>query len=103
MNRNLIWLTKGGKVEEYMTDKGNLVKLVIFTAVFSLVFINSYRPFDSTSWHQESSAFAYFIGSFFLVLTGVLVVAFSRFLMYRFVRKHTMYYAEYLLWVICEI
>ena len=103
MNKNLIWLTKGGKVEAYLTNKGNLVKLVIFTAVFSLIFINSYKPFDSSSWYQETSSFGYFLASFFIVLTGVLVVAFSRFLMYRFVRKHTLYYAEYLLWLLCEI
>ncbi|MBP5259842.1 MAG: LytTR family transcriptional regulator [Paludibacteraceae bacterium] len=80
-----------------------MAKLIIITALFSLVFINSYKPFNSEQWVEGNSQTYYFILSFLLVLIGILVLAVSRYLMYRIVRKHSMYYAEYALWVFLEI
>lgn len=78
---------KGKVVDKYMTNKSNLVRLIVFTAIFSLCFINLYCPFDSMTWYEEMSRPKYFLVSSLLVLVGILVIAFSRFLMYRFVRK----------------
>lgn len=89
-------------VAAYMTQKSSLIKLVVFTAFFSLCFINLYKPFNSDNWYNVSPV-RYFIFSFLLVLTGILVIAFSRFLMYRFVRRHSLYYLEYGLWIVAEI
>jgi len=86
---------KGKVVDKYMTNKSNLVRLIVFTAIFSLCFINLYCPFDSMTWYEEMSRPKYFLVSSLLVLVGILVIAFSRFLMYRFVRKHSLYYLEY--------
>lgn len=103
---SLNWLNelrlKGKAVDNYMTDKSNLVRLIMFTAIFSLCFINLYRPFNSTMWYNVSSV-KYFLFSSLLVLVGILVIAFSRFLMYRFVRKHSLYYMEYALWIVAEV
>ena len=93
---------KGKQVKPYLTDRSNMAKLIIITAVFSLVFINSYKPFNSEQWVNLSPTY-YFVLSFLLVLIGILVLAVSRYLMYRLVRKHSMYYAEYALWVFLEI
>lgn len=95
-------LFKGRSVEDYMTNKASSIKLVAFTAIFSLCFINIYKPFGSNSWYAVSPI-RYFVFSSLLVLTGILVIAFSRFLMYRFVRKHSIYYIEYALWILGEI
>lgn len=86
-----------------MTNKSNLVRLIVFTAIFSLCFINLYCPFDSMTWYEEMSRPKYFLVSSLLVLVGILVIAFSRFLMYRFVRKHSLYYLEYAVWVVAEV
>lgn len=89
-------------VDHYFVDKRNLVRLVIFTAVFSLAFINIYRPFNSEAW-VEYTPVGYFMMSCALVLTGIAVLAVSRTLMYKFVKKHSLYYTEYILWVFLEI
>lgn len=94
---------KGKVVDKYMTNKSNLVRLIVFTAIFSLCFINLYCPFDSMTWCEEMSRPKYFLISSLLVLVGILVIAFSRFLMYRFVRKHSLYYLEYAVWVVAEV
>lgn len=94
---------KGKVVDKYMTNKSNLVRLIVFTAIFSLCFINLYCPFDSMTWYEEMSRPKYFLISSLLVLVGILVIAFSRFLMYRFVRKHSLYYLEYAVWVVAEV
>lgn len=94
---------KGKVVDKYMTNKSNLVRLIVFTAIFSLCFINLYCPFDSMTWYEEMSRPRYFLVSSLLVLVGILVIAFSRFLMYRFVRKHSLYYLEYAVWVVAEV
>lgn len=83
-------------------DKHNLIRLVVFTAVFSLAFINIYRPFNSDDWLKYSPV-GYFMMSFILVLTGIVVLAVSRTVMYHFVKKHSLYYTEYILWVFLEI
>ncbi len=93
---------KGMHVSSYMTSNRNNIKLILFTAVFSLCFINIYRPFDSTEWYDVSD-FAYFIYSFLLVLTGILVIAASRFTMSRFVKRNRLHNVEYFLWVLVEV
>jgi hypothetical protein len=102
MKLNLYWRKKGKSVDDYLINKANLVKLIAFTAVFALCFINIYRPFNSENWYHVSPI-KYFLFSFLLVLTGILVIAFSRFLMYRFVHRYSLYYIEYALWIIAEI
>lgn len=89
-------------VRDYLVDKNNTIRLIIFTAIFSLCFINIYRPFESTSWYNVSMLY-YFIFSSLLVLTGILVIAASRYAMYCFVKRHSMHYIEYVLWVVAEI
>ena len=50
MKLNFYWRTKGKSVDDYLVNKKNLVKLIVFTAIFALWFINIYRPFNSESW-----------------------------------------------------
>lgn len=102
MKIRLPWRSSGKSVDDYLVNKSNLIRLVCFTAIFALCFINIYRPFNSEAWYHVSPI-KYFLFSFFLVLTGILVIAFSRFLMYRFVRKNSLYYIEYALWIVAEI
>ena len=89
-------------VAEHLTNKGNLIKLIIFTAIFALCFVNLYKPFSSATWY-EVSPIKYFLFSCILVLTGILVISLSRYLMYLFVRRHKLYYLEYFLWILTEI
>ncbi len=86
----------------YINDKRNIVRLVAFTAIFALVFINIYKPFSSSVWYPISE-FMFFVYSSLVILTGVLVVIISRIIMYLYSRKHQVSYWKYAIWVFFEI
>jgi DNA-binding LytR/AlgR family response regulator len=90
------------KIPEYLNEKGNIVRLIIYTAVFALVFINIYQPFGSRSWFQVSEV-KYFLFSSLIILTGVLVVVVSRIIMFYYSRKHAIYVRQYAVWILVEI
>lgn len=90
------------KIPAYINDKRNIVCLILFTALFALVFINIYKPFSSFSWY-EVSEFKFLVFSSLIILTGVLVVVISRIIMYYRSRKHEIPLGAYLLWVLCEL
>ncbi|WP_294140979.1 LytTR family DNA-binding domain-containing protein [uncultured Sanguibacteroides sp.] len=90
------------KIPAYMYEKTNLVRLVLFTALFALVFINIYKPFSSSSWYPVSE-FKFFVFSSLVILTGVLVVVISRIIMYHYVKSHFISYVQYGLWILGEI
>lgn len=90
------------KIPDYIIRKGNIVRLVIFTAAFALLFINIYKPFGSKSWYDVSD-FKFFLFSAPIILTGVLVVVISRILMYYYARKRVVTYVNYFVWVFLEI
>ena len=90
------------KIPAYYYEKSNLIRLVLFTAFFDLIFINIYKPFSSLTWYPVSE-FKFFIFSSLVILTGVLAVAISRVIMYFYTRKHTLNYIEYGIWIVLEI
>ena len=59
------------KIPAYYYEKSNLIRLVLFTAFFDLIFINIYKPFSSLTWYPVSE-FKFFIFSSLVILTGVL-------------------------------
>jgi DNA-binding LytR/AlgR family response regulator len=79
-----------------------MIRLIVFTALFALVFINIYKPFSSFSWYNVSE-FKFLVFSSLIILTGVLVVVISRVCMYYRGRKHEIGLGIYLLWVLLEI
>ena len=89
-------------IPDYLIRKGNLVRLVIFTAVFALAFINIYDPFSVDSY-LELSGIRLFLYSSFVILTGILVVVISRVIMYYYSKIKGINYWRYILWVITEI
>jgi DNA-binding LytR/AlgR family response regulator len=90
------------KIPDYLNEKGNIVRLVIYTAAFALVFINIYQPFGSKNWFQVSDV-KYFLFSSLIILTGVLVVVISRIIMYYFSKNHDLLISQYAMWVLGEI
>jgi len=90
------------KIPEYLYEKGNIVRLIFFTAIFALAFINLYEPFGSKEWFRVSDA-TYFLFSSLIMLTGVLVVVVSRIIMYYYCRKNELLLWSYCFWVIAEI
>ena len=90
-------------IPEYLTERRNVFGFILFTAVFALVFINIYEPFDSGRWLNVTSQFQFFFYSSIIILIGVLVIVFSRLLMFLIKRKRPIRYMEYGLWIAGEI
>lgn len=88
-------------IPSYLTEKSNIVRLIILTAFFALVFINIYAPFGVETWYNVTKweLLAY---SSLVILTGVLVVVISRILMYQLSKKTTLLLWQYLLWIVAE-
>ena len=80
------------KIPKYVYEKSNIIRLILLTALFALVFINIYKPFNSPNWYNVSEL-KFFIFSSLIILTGVLVVVLSRICMYYYGRKHTISYS----------
>lgn len=90
------------KVPEYLFEKGNITRLIIYTALFALVFINIYQPFNSRDWFPVSEIL-FFVFSSLVILTGVLVVVVSRVIMYHYARRFGLFLWQYALWILAEI
>jgi hypothetical protein len=86
----------------YLNEKGNIVRLIIFTSLFALVFINIYAPFGADKWY-DLTQFQFFFFSSLTILTGVMVVVISRIIMYNIHKRHSIKLWHYLVWIFAEI
>lgn len=81
--------------------------MVLFVSIFAIVFINLYKPFNSDTWidGNKITTTLYFLWSIVLVCIGMIVVAISRVVMYRFSRRpnHEITIIKYIGWVFVEL
>lgn len=87
----------------FLVTKENIRKLIFFTTVYSLVFINIFRPFNSETWIPGINTMNYFLYSSLMVLVGSALISLSRIIMYYFVKKISIGYLEYIIWIFAEI
>lgn len=86
---------------KYLTDKKNIVSLIILTALFAVVFINIYAPFGLETLYEFTEL--EFLGlSTLIILTGVLVVVISRVIMYHVSKRKNLLVWQYILWAFAE-
>ena len=71
----------------FLVTKENIRKLIFFTTVYSLIFINIFRPFNSEDWIPGINTFNYFLYSSLMVLIGLTLISISRIVMHFFVKK----------------
>lgn len=86
----------------YLVEKKNLLRLVLFTSLFALVFINIYSPFGADKWFNVTQL-EFFTYSSLVILTGVLVVVISRIIMYYTCRRQMIKIWQYLAWIAAEV
>lgn len=89
-------------IPHYLNEKKNLFRLILFTSLFALVFINLYSPFGAEKWF-DLTRLEFFTYSSLIILTGVLVVVVSRIIMYRVCKRTMISTWQYLLWISGEI
>ena len=95
------------KAPKYLLEKRNQIIMVLFVSIFAIVFINIFKPFQSNQWITQKgfTATMYFVWSSMLVLLGMLVVAASRIVMYKYslIPTHSITIIKYILWVFVEL
>lgn len=90
------------KVPNYMFEKYNLIKMVVFTAIYAIGFINIYQPFGSSTWLVNASPLSFFLYSSLIVVIGFFVIAMSRVVMYFWNQRQRIVYIQYWVWVFVE-
>lgn len=89
-------------IPSYLNEKQNIVRLVIFTSFFALVFINIYAPFGADKWFSVTRL-KFFTYSSLTILTGVLVVVISRMIMFMVAKRQSVLLWQYLVWIVAEV
>lgn len=90
------------KIPDFLTDRRNTQRQLIFISVFALVFVNLYSPFEVSSTFNltDIQLFAY---SSLVILAGLLIIAISRIILHQVTRKKVFSNGNYILWITAEI
>ncbi len=95
----LIWERK---IPTFLVQKDSIIRTTLFTGLFALVFINVYSPFDAKGWLNLSELDLFFDSSL-AILAGMVVIVFSRILMYHYSKNKELSFLYYSLWISVEI
>ncbi len=91
------------RIPEYLAKKNTNINLLVFVFIFSLVFVNVYTPFEFSTWFNTKSDTFNFLYSTCTILGGMVVLIFSRIIMYYVNKKELMSMLSYMLWLAAEI
>jgi len=92
-----------GFIPKYLNQKGNVVKQILGTAVFAILFIAIFQPFRSKEWIPGISDFQYLLVAFWIVLLMTGILSISRMAMQLFSKKHDISYVMYVGWILLEL
>ncbi len=90
------------KIPHYLLGKYQLIGTVTFAVLFALVFLNIYIPYSETAWFGLADSDT-FLRTGMFVLVSVIMLIFSRVLMYRSKKEFDMLYWMYILWCTLEV
>ena len=90
------------ELPSYLLETNNVVRMILFTTVYSLVFINIFRPFNSETWIHNNNSANYFMYSSLMVLIGMVLVSLSRVIMNLVVKKVQLTYPDYVIWMVSD-
>ncbi len=89
-------------IPDYLVDKLNVLRQISFTALFALVFINIYYPFNAENWFHAKQGELFLYSSLY-ILAGMLVIVFSRMIFIGIGKSHKINYLLYIVWNLAEI
>ncbi|MFC2090102.1 LytTR family transcriptional regulator DNA-binding domain-containing protein [Bacteroidota bacterium] len=90
------------QIPDYLVEKLNVLRQISFTALFALVFINIYSPFDAESWFNAKQGELFLYSSLF-ILAGMMVIVISRMIFIRIGNSFRINYLIYIFWTLAEI
>ncbi len=86
----------------YFRGKSQLVYTVTFTALFSVVFLLMSLPFSHNSWMALGNS-KFFVFTVLFAVGALLVVIFSKYIMYKTRAKLKMTFLGYIAWCLSEV
>lgn len=89
-------------IPSYLNEKKSIVRLIIFTSLFALIFINIYSPFGVDRWFNLTNL-EFLTYSSLIILNGVLIVVVSRIIMFRVCKSYLINIWQYILWIFAEV
>ena len=92
------------KIPEYYVTKDNIRTYLIFLFFFSLLFVNIFTPFRGAWYNLQTFTRAQlFTDTLVIVSGGILIMTISRTIMYRYHKKRSLNYLQYLSWMVIEV
>ncbi|HPE40905.1 MAG TPA: LytTR family DNA-binding domain-containing protein [Bacteroidales bacterium] len=91
------------KLPDYLLKKKNIFLFLAFVALFSILFINIYKPFNSILWVKNVAKSVYFLFSGLIVISGISVMLISRLVMLLLKSRMKITIVDYFIWIIVEI
>lgn len=86
----------------YLFEKETMIGTVIFTAVFSILFMSLYSPFSSTVWFSFRR-FDQVIAMIAFYLVGISILLISKLLLYNYHLRHNIPWVPLVLWILGEV
>ncbi|MCI1639996.1 MAG: LytTR family transcriptional regulator [Bacteroidales bacterium] len=93
---------KNNKLPRYLLGKYQLIATVTFTAFFAIVFLLVSIPFSHNAWFALGNS-VFFLFTLIFASASLLLVIFSKVLMYKTRNLFEMTYFQYVLWDIGEV
>lgn len=90
------------RIPEYLTGSHQLTSTVVFTALFSLVFILLISPYLRFVWFTLGFASPQGLLTLAYMSIVILILSGSKMLMFAYCRKHSLNYLAYILWCVGE-
>lgn len=90
------------KIPSYLVDKQNVLQQISFTAIFALIFINIYAPFNAENWFNAGKAELFLYSSLY-ILAGMLVIVASRLVFIGLSRRTRINFLLYVFWIFMEL
>ena len=86
-----------------MVGSHQLTSTVVFTALFSLVFIMLISPYLRFVWFKMGFASAQALLTLVFMSLCIVILSFSKMTMYAVAKKHTLIYFDYVMWCLGEV
>lgn len=90
------------KVADYLLTLRSQITIVTCVGIFSVLFINIFRPYDLPDLIRWNTPFAYFVWSAVLTSFGMVIMAIGRALFFLYLRRHDVTNLVYTVWVAME-
>lgn len=93
---------KSREIPHYFISKKNIIRQILFTALFAFVFINLYRPFGADEMY-DVRWWVFLLVSGLLVTVGMFVIILSRLIMLKVKQTKNITILGYVFMIVAEI